>query len=557
MNSGPSDTILEVRNLTVQYGNVPATKNADLSVKKGKIVGLVGESGSGKSTLISAVIGLLPAAAQIVDGEILFDGKDLAKLGEAEFRELRGCRISMISQDPLSALNPVLTVGQHLIDIQYRDPISAEAKKDRAIEALKSVFMPDPEARMAMYPHELSGGQKQRVSIAMAVMMKPDVLIADEPTTALDATLELEIVNLLKRLQGEIGCAMIFVTHHLGIVATLCDEVVVMCDGVVEESGSVHNVFSAPGAVYTRTLLQCDPAQIEEKCRRLPTMGKPDQKAIETATAARQRIAQNEDPILKIAGLEVEFRRPTSFLDLLTFRSPGKIKAVDGVSLTLGRGETLAIVGESGSGKTTLIRAILRLVKVQSGSIRFAGVSALETDSKGLKNLRKDVALVFQDPVGSLSPRMTVGALIREALSVASDKPSNSDVERLLRMVSLPAEFSQRYPHELSGGQARRVCVARALAQSPKMIIADEPTAGLDVSIQGEVLNLLAELQEKLRLPILVVTHNLNVVRHISDRMIIMHMGKVVEEGSTEEIFSSPQHDYTRRLLQANQHPLP
>ena len=236
MSGGPSDTILEVRNLTVQYGNQSATKNADLSVRKGSIIGLVGESGSGKSTLISAVIGLLPAAANITSGEILFDGKDLARLEEAEFRELRGCRISMVSQDPLSALNPVLTVGQHLIDIQYRDSISMDAKRARAIDALESVFMPDPEARMSMYPHELSGGQKQRVSIAMAVMMKPDILIADEPTTALDATLELEIVNLLKRLQSDIGCAMIFVTHHLGIVATLCDEVVVMCDGVVEEN---------------------------------------------------------------------------------------------------------------------------------------------------------------------------------------------------------------------------------------------------------------------------------------------------------------------------------
>ena len=325
----------------------------------------------------------------------------------------------------------------------------------------------------------------------------------------------------------------------------------------LRKTGSVSKVFRAPEATYTRTLLQCDPAQIQEKCRRLPTMNKPNRKTIETASAARKRIAQGEDPILKIAGLEVEFRRPTTFLDLLKFRPPGMIKAVDDVSLTLGRGETLAIVGESGSGKTTLIRAILQLVKVRSGEIWFAGMSALEADSSGLKKLRKEVALVFQDPIGSLSPRMTVGALIREALSVASDKPSNADVERLLRMVSLPAEFSRRYPHELSGGQARRVCVARALAQSPKMIIADEPTAGLDVSIQGEILNLLAELQEKLQLPILVVTHNLNVVRHISDRMIIMHMGKVVEEGSTEEIFSSPQHDYTRRLLQANQHPLP
>ena len=553
------DMALEVRGLTVEYGGTPATKSVDMTVEKGHIVGVVGESGSGKSTLISAVIGLLPNSARITEGSILFDEQDLAHLAPNDFRELRGRRISMVSQDPLSALNPVLTIGEHLMDIQFRETIGAAEKRNRAIEALKSVHMPEPESRLSMYPHELSGGQKQRVSIAMAVMMKPELLIADEPTTALDATLEVEIIALLKELQEDIGCAMIFVTHHLGVVASLCDDVVVMYEGVVEEAGTVQDVFRNPQSNYTSKLLRCDPAQITEKCRRLPTMNTPDEKSVEDEEAARRRVVLDEEPILKIKDLVVQFRKPFSLGNLLNRSEPTQITAVDNVSLNLSRGETLAIVGESGSGKTTLIRSILQLVTAQSGTIEFAGTSVLTANRKNLNAIRRDIALVFQDPIGSLSPRMTVGAVIREALQHGAAQPDSErhEIDRLLSLVGLQGEFAKRYPHELSGGQARRVCVARALAQEPRMIIADEPTAGLDVSIQGEILNLLAELQDKLQLPILVVTHNLNVVRHISDRMVIMLMGKIVEHGLTEEIFSNPQHDYTQRLLDSNDHPLP
>ena len=555
----PIDLALEVQGLTVEYGGQPATKSVDMSVKKGRIVGVVGESGSGKSTLISAVIGLLPNSARITEGSILFDGHDLAHLAPNDFRNLRGCRISMISQDPLSALNPVLTIGEHLFDIQFRENISATKKRERAIEALNSVHMPDPEARLSMYPHELSGGQKQRVSIAMAVMMKPELLIADEPTTALDATLEVEIIELLKELQQSIGCAMIFVTHHLGVVASLCDDVVVMYQGVVEEAGTVRDVFSKPKSSYTSKLLRCDPAQIVEKCRRLPTMVTPNEKVIETEESVKRRVVLDEEPILKIKDLVVQFRKSFGLSNLLNLGKPKAITAVDNVSLKLYRGETLAIVGESGSGKTTLIRSILQLVSPQSGTIEFEGMSALNISRKNLRSIRRDIALVFQDPIGSLSPRMTVGASVLEALrhGAANPKSEQHEIERLLTLVGLQDNFSRRYPHELSGGQARRVCVARALAQEPKMIVADEPTAGLDVSIQGEILNLLAELQDKLQLPILIVTHNLNVVRHISDRMVIMLEGKIVEHGSTEEIFSNPQHDYTKRLLDSNNHPFP
>ena len=549
---------IEISKLTVEFNGVPALASVDLNICEGHIVGIVGESGSGKSTLASALIGLLPNSARITSGKILFDGQEITSATFEDLRELRGRRISMVSQDTLSALNPVLTVGEHLIDIQFRENISLAEKKQRSIAALESVRMPDPEARMLMYPHELSGGQKQRVSIAMAVMVKPKILIADEPTTALDATLEVEIIALLKELQRKIGCAMIFVTHHLGVVASLCDDVVVMYQGSIKEIGKVRDVFRNPESDYTKKLLKCDPAHIEEKCRRLPTMNAPNQKRVEDEKSKIRRLARYEAPILQIRDLTVRFSKPFGLTTLFKGTSSNNITAVNNVSLDLFKGETLAIVGESGSGKTTLIRSIIRLVSCQAGSISFFDKSILDKNRNDLKSARNEIAIIFQDPIGSLSPRMTVEKIIKEALRNDPGNSMNKDQEaqKLLSLVGLSDNLSCRYPHELSGGQARRVCVARALAQKPKLLIADEPTAGLDVSIQGEILNLLAEIQDKLQLPILIVTHNLNVVRHISDRMVIMLMGKIVEEGPTEDIFSHPKHGYTKRLLKSNIHVL-
>jgi ABC-type glutathione transport system ATPase component len=550
---------IKVRGLTVEFNGVPAVKSVDLNISRGHIVGIVGESGSGKSTLASALIGLLPNSARITSGQIFFDDQVNTSATPEILRELRGHFISMVSQDTLSALNPVLTIGEHLIDIQFRENISLAEKKQRSIAALESVNMPDPEARMSMYPHELSGGQKQRVSIAMAVMVKPKILIADEPTTALDATLEVEIIALLKELQSKIGCAMVFVTHHLGVVASLCDDVVVMHQGSIQEVGNVRDVFLTPKNDYTKKLLKCDPARIEEKCRLLPTMEAPNQKRIEDEEAKTKRLSRDQAPILQIKNLTVKFPKPFGLATLFQKAISRDITAVNNVSLNLFAGETLAIVGESGSGKTTLIRSIIRLVSCQTGTISFFGKSILDQSRNDLESARNEIALIFQDPIGSLSPRMTVEKIIKEALpsGVGNANDQGQEVQNLLSLVGLPAKFSSRYPHELSGGQARRVCVARALAQKPKLLIADEPTAGLDVSIQGEILNLLAEIQDKIRLPILIVTHNLNVVRHISDRMVIMLMGEVVEEGATEDIFSKPAHDYTRRLLNSNIHALP
>ncbi len=550
---------IKVRGLTVEFDGVPALKSVDLNISKGHIVGIVGESGSGKSTLASALIGLLPNSARVTSGQIFFDDQENNPATPEFIRELRGHFMSMVSQDTLSALNPVLTIGEHLIDIQFRENISLAEKRQRSIAALESVHMPDPVARMSMYPHELSGGQKQRVSIAMAVMVRPKILIADEPTTALDATLEVEIIALLKELQNKIGCAMVFVTHHLGVVASLCDDVVVMHRGSIQEVGNVRDVFLTPKNDYTKKLLKCDPARIEEKCRQLPTMEAPNQKRVEDEKEKIKRLSGDRVPILQIKNLTVKFPKPFSLATLFQKVISKDITAVNNVSLNLFAGETLAIVGESGSGKTTLIRAILRLVSFQTGTISFFGKSILDHRRNDLKLVRNEIALIFQDPIGSLSPRMTVEKIIREAFPSDAGNANDQvqEVQSLLSLVGLPAKFLSRYPHELSGGQARRVCVARALAQKPKLLIADEPTAGLDVSIQGEILNLLAEIQDKIKLPILIVTHNLNVVRHISDRMVIMLMGEVVEEGATEDIFFKPAHNYTRRLLNSNIHALP
>jgi peptide/nickel transport system ATP-binding protein len=551
-----TDSTIAVKNLTLRYGPITALSNVTTMVGRGRILGIVGESGSGKSTLAKAILGLLPGAAQITDGEILFDGMDLSKTSSDELRALRGQRITYISQDPLRALTPTLTVGDQMTDIQYRSGINHSEKRTRAIAILDRVGMPDPERRLDMYPHELSGGQRQRVSIAMAVMMNPDLLIADEATTALDATLEQEVIKLLKELQRELGCSMLFVTHHLGVVASLCDDVVVMHHGEVKEQGTVAEVFGNPQDPYTKMLLRCDPAWIEEKTRRLPITTDDPSSPVIIEKGAVDRIKTGEEPVLSISGLNVTFDKKAFLGSLLG--DPGlKIQAVQDAELILHKGETLAIVGESGSGKTTIARTIIGLQKPDRGSIRFDGRDLCGLSAQEFKPVRREVTFMFQDPIGSLSPRMRLSDSVVEPLRIHGvSKPDfRAEAARLLDLVGLGEQFLDRYPHELSGGQARRVGVARAIALKPKLIIADEPTAGLDVSIQGEVLNLLAEIQDRTGVAMLLITHNLNVVRHISDRVAIMLMGRFLETGKTELIFDAPQHDYTRRLIAANHHP--
>ena len=562
--------VLDIQDLSVSYstprGSLKALRNVSMAIPEGKITGIVGESGCGKSTLISAIIRLMAPNARVGSGAVRFKGEDLLARSEAGMEALRGTEISMVFQDPMQTHNPVLTVGQQMVDIQYRDRKSKAEKLKRAAEMLALVGIPDPEARLNQYPFEFSGGMRQRIAIAMALMAKPSLLIADEPTTALDATLEVQIIKRLKELQDEIGCSILFISHHLGVIAELCDEVVVMYAGEVVERGSVRDVFHTPAHPYTKALLDCDPGPYQGQDpaladdprqysrprraarglhlhRPLPEAARGLQEA-PRHDACRRRSRGRLSPVerggagmsalLDIRDVFVRFRVRGG-----VFSSAGAIDAVSGVSLTVEEGKTYGIVGESGSGKTTLARAVAGLHHASEGSIRYRGQELVDLPEAEFRKLRREVVMMFQDPIGSLSPRLTVKSLITEPFRIQGLKGRDLDAEakRLLTMVGLPPEFAARYPYQISGGQARRVGVARALALDPKLLIADEPTAGLDVSIQGEMLNLLAKLQDELGLAIMIITHNLNVVRHITDKVGIMYLGKLVEEGPTEEVF--------------------
>jgi len=552
------DTLLEITDLAVCYGDVPAVRSISFDVGRGRVVGVVGESGSGKSTLGATILRLLPPGARITSGRVLFDGQDLLSLSQKSMRALRGARISFVSQDPLRALIPTLTIGQQMTDIQFRDAVSHREKRRHAVETLAKVGVLDPTQRMRSYPHELSGGQRQRVSIAMAMMMRPDLLVADEPTTALDATLEAQIIDLLRGLQQEVGCSMVFVTHNLGLLPHLCDDIVVMEAGAVRETGTVRRVLTAPSNDYTRMLLRCDPARVTEKTRRLPTRSSDWEAPAPTYLGPPDRIRHSEPPILSVEGLAVTFRKGSLLGGILGTRRDYIVRAVKQATFSVQRGETVAIVGESGSGKTTIARSILALQEADRGSIRIDGVDIVGLPRRDLKGVRRKVAMMFQDPIGSLSPRFKVGRVVTEPLVIHGITVENRDREaaRLLDLVGLDSTFVERYPHQLSGGEARRVGVARALSSSPELVVADEPTAGLDLSIQGDLLNLLAEIQERMGLAILIITHNLAVVRHISDRTIVMYRGEFLEQGATEDVFHAPRHDYTRGLLSASQHTL-
>ncbi|MEM6740714.1 MAG: ABC transporter ATP-binding protein [Pseudomonadota bacterium] len=544
-------TVLSITDLNVTFQTEArafhALKNVAFDVPQKSIVGIVGESGSGKSTLINAILGLLADNARIDSGSILFEGQELTRLDKAAMRDLRGPRISAVFQDPMGALNPVLSVGEQMRNIQYRDGRSAAEKDARSVEMLDAVRIPDARLALGRFPHEFSGGMKQRIAIAMALMMRPGLLIADEPTTALDATLEVVTLDLLKDLQAQIGCSVLFISHHLGVIAELCDEVAVMFSGEVVERGSTQAVFETPQHDYTRRLLECDPSNQRARTRRLPTMQDAPGSFVPVPAPPPPERPADAIPLLRVRAAEVTYRTGTMF-------RRRSILGVSGVSFDLHAGETLGLVGESGSGKSTLARATAWLEAISGGSIAFQGAPIHGRGAAEMKRLRRDISMMFQDPIGSLSPRMKVGDLVAEPFRIhrVADVDLAAETTRLLSLVGLGPEFADRFPHQLSGGQARRVGVARAIALDPKLIIADEPTAGLDVSIQGEVLNLLNDLRERLGLAMIFITHNLNVVRHVADRIAVMYQGRFVEVGAADEIFRAPQHDYTKTLLSAN-----
>lgn len=530
-----TDTLLEITNLSVFFQSyqtsVAAVKDLSLTIRKGETVALVGESGSGKSATALSILQLLPPQARHnPESSIRLDGVEVIGANEPTLRKLRGARAAMIFQEPMTALNPLHMISRQIIEaIQLHQKIPDDKARKRTLELLEMVGIRNAAQRMTAYPHELSGGQRQRVMIAMALANDPDLLIADEPTTALDVTVQAQILELLQDLQQRLGMAILLVTHDFGVVRRMADRVCVMYRGEKVEEADTETLFTQPQHPYTKALLAAEP-----KGRSNPT--------------------DDSAPILlETSGLAVHFPIKTGLLRKVT----GAIKAVDGVSLNLRRGQTLGVVGESGSGKTTLGHAILRLTD-STGSIRFNDIPLDTLNRREMRPLREKMQLVFQDPFGSLSPRLTVGAIIAEGLLVhAPELDSNArDVKviHIMQEVGLNPDSRHRYPHEFSGGQRQRIALARALILEPELIVLDEPTSALDLSVQAQIVDLLRDLQARLGLSYLFISHDLRVVRAIADHVLVMKDGKIVEQGATEAIFTQPQQDYTKSLLNAALH---
>ncbi len=522
--------VLDLKNVKVSFqsldGVVEAVKGVSLSVERGETVALVGESGSGKSQLMMAVMGLL-ASNGVASGTADFQGRNLIGMTKDELNTVRGRKVTMIFQEPMTSLDPLYTIGNQLREpiMHHQNMGAAEAEK-RAIEMLRLVKIPESERRMGSYPHELSGGQRQRVMIAMALANNPELLIADEPTTALDVTIQAEILELMKGLQQRLGMGMVFITHDLNIVRRIAHRVYVMRHGEVVEQGETSKIFSAPQHAYTKALLDAEPRGTKDPCR----------------ADARQ--------ILTGTNMRVTFNIGGGFL-----AGPAlKLAAVDGVSVNLRQGQTIGIVGESGSGKSTLARALLKLLPSE-GSITFNGKNITDLSKADMRPLRSDIQVVLQDPFGSLSPRMTAGQIITEGLLV--HEPGMTTAQRderaiqAMREVDLDPKLRNRYPHEFSGGQRQRIAIARAIILKPKVVVLDEPTSALDRQVQSQVIELLRDLQKKYDLAYLFISHDLAVVRAIADHVLVMKDGKLVEEGSPDEVIGHPRDPYTKRLMAA------
>jgi len=527
-----AEPLLSVRNLQVSFSAggqlIPAVKGVSFDIDRGETVALVGESGSGKSVTALSILKLLPyPQASHPGGEIRFHGNDLLTAAEPQLRSVRGNGISMIFQEPMSSLNPLHRVERQIGEIlMLHRGVSRTAARARSIELLTEVGIPDPEEKLQAFPHQLSGGQRQRVMIAMALANNPDLLIADEPTTALDVTVQAQILDLLKSLQARYGMAILFITHDLGIVRTMAKVTHVMTGGAIVESGHTADLFAAPRHDYTKKLLAAEP-------RGAPPVSQPGARTM-----------------LEASDIRVWFPVRRGVL----MRTVGHFKAVDGVDLILREGETLGIVGESGSGKTTLGRALLRLVP-SKGRIAFVGRPIEHLSGRQLRPLRRDMQIVFQDPFGSLSPRMAVGEIVAEGLQVHRKELSRTQLEDLvvaaLDEVGLDPATRFRYPHEFSGGQRQRIAIARAMALKPKFVVLDEPTSALDMSVQAHVVDLLRDLQARHGLSYLFISHDLRVVRALANDVLVMRNGKAVEYGPAADVFTSPASDYTRALLAA------
>jgi peptide/nickel transport system ATP-binding protein len=595
----PTINLLDIEDLRTYFhtdeGVVKAVDDISLRLEEGHTLGIVGESGSGKSVTSLSIMRLLAGSARIETGRIAFLGQDLVGLPEREMRKIRGGKISMIFQEPMTSLNPVFTTGSQVVEaiLLHQDVSPAEARQ-QTIALYDEVGISDPEQRFDDYPHQMSGGQRQRVMIAMALSCNPKMLIADEPTTALDVTIQKQILDMIRQLRDKRGMSIIFITHDLGVIAEIADDVAVMLQGKLVEYGDVVQIFSAPQHAYTKGLLACRP-RLDTPYRRLPTVSDfmevdegegplhlsekkiDDAKLQQLMTRGRGRLLHpgspldnpsgtrsgqqtlseavvlpdGTEPLLDVRDLKVHFPVRRGLLQ----RVVGTVKAVDGISFTVYQGQTLGLVGESGCGKTTTGRALLRLIQPTSGEVHYQGTDLARLSSRALRTMRRRLQIIFQDPYGSLNPRMTVETALIEPMRLHAVGTSRTDrrdrAVALLEEVDLEAAHLRRYPHEFSGGQRQRICIARALTVEPEFLVCDESVSALDVSVQAQVLNLMKDLQERRKLTYIFISHDLSVVKFMSDMMAVMNEGKIIEFGAAESIYANPQQRYTRKLIEA------
>ena len=617
--------LLDVRNLRTEFrtedGPIVASNDVSFTLERGETMGLVGESGAGKSVTARSLMRLIDSPGEITGGEVIFDGEDLLQKSEAEMRDVRGNRIAMIPQDPMTSLNPVMTVGEQISEtVRRHQDVTKDEAKARAVEAMAEVGIPDAAERVDDYPHEFSGGMRQRVLVAIGFSCEPDLIIADEPTTALDVTTQAKILDLLNELQDRRGMAVLMITHNLGVVAQTCDHVGVMYAGNLVETAPLEALFDRPRHPYTRALIDSIPAldadydelptlagampdlgELPNGCNFAPrcphateacrTGGDPTLAATEGSTSraacihaddldlsettahaavgSDRTVDRSGDPLFEVRNLKKHFSAGDGILGSVSFsREDGglptlerrSVKAVDGISFDIYPGETVGLVGESGCGKSTVARTALRLLEPTDGEVYFDGHPLHEMGSSSVRSLRREFQMIFQDPQSSLNPRKTVGRIIGRAMEkhdIATGEEKRDRVAALLERVGLSAAAAKKYPHEFSGGQQQRVAIAHALAVEPRLIVCDEPVSALDVSVQAQILNLLAEIQADTGISYLFISHNIGVVRHICDRVAVMYLGKIAEFGTVDQVFAAPFHPYTESLLSAVPHANP